>query len=226
MTYTLYIADRMYSSWSLRGWLMLEKFSLAHDTRLVGLYNGTMAQDLAEVAPARLVPTLVLPDGTVVGETMAMAETLAERHPEAGLWPASEASRATARWLCAEMAAGFGALRSACPMQLGHIWQGFEPSEAVLNDLSRLEKLFAHARAVSGHARGPLFGAYSLADVFYTPVAARVIGFDLPVSTETRAYCVELLSDPAVLAWQAEARKVHYDPEPYALDLERKPWAL
>ncbi|WP_416367926.1 glutathione S-transferase family protein [Tritonibacter mobilis] len=226
MTYTLYIADRMYSSWSLRGWLMLEKFSLPYDTRLVGLYNGTMAQDLAEVAPARLVPTLVLPDGTVVGETMAMAETLAERHPEAGLWPASEASRATARWLCAEMAAGFGALRSACPMQLGHIWQGFEPSEAVLSDLSRLETLFAHARAVSGHARGPLFGAYSLADVFYTPVAARVIGFDLPVSTETRAYCVELLSDPAVLAWQAEARKVHYDPEPYALDLERKPWAL
>ncbi|MCK5499813.1 MAG: glutathione S-transferase, partial [Tritonibacter mobilis] len=182
MTYTLYIGDRMYSSWSLRGWLMLEKFSLPYDAQLVGLYSGTMAQDLADLAPARLVPTLKLPDGTVVGETMAMAETLAERHPGAGLWPQDAKSRATARWLCAEMTAGFSALRSACPMQLSHIWQGFQPSEAVLADLRRIEALFAHARKISGHATGPFFGAYSLSEVFYTPVAARIIGYDLPVS--------------------------------------------
>lgn len=226
MTYTLYIGDRMYSSWSLRGWLMLEKFSLPFEARFVGLYSGTMAQDLAHLAPARLVPTLVLPEGTVVAETMAMAETLAERHPEAGLWPSDPAQRATARWLCAEMAAGFGALRSQCSMQLSHIWQGFEVSEAVRKDLDRIEALFAHARKVSGATSGPLFGSYSLAEVFYTPVAARIIGYDLPVSEETRAYCKELLSDPAVLHWQEEARKVTYDPEPYALDLDRRPWAL
>ncbi|KJZ23629.1 glutathione S-transferase [Tritonibacter mobilis] len=226
MTYTLYIGDRMYSSWSLRGWLMLEKFSLPYDAQLVGLYSGTMAQDLADLAPARLVPTLKLPDGTVVGETMAMAETLAERHPDAGLWPQDATSRATARWLCAEMAAGFSALRSACPMQLSHIWQGFQPSEAVLTDLRRIEALFAHARKISGHATGPLFGAYSLAEVFYTPVAARIVGYDLPVSDATRAYCIDLLRDPAVLSWQEAAREVRYDPEPYLLDLDRKPWAL
>ena len=226
MTYTLYIGDRMYSSWSLRGWLMLEKFSLPYDAQLVGLYSGTMAQDLADLAPARLVPTLKLPDGTVVGETMAMAETLAERHPDAGLWPRDATSRATARWLCAEMAAGFSALRSACPMQLSHIWQGFQPSEAVLTDLRRIEALFAHARKISGHATGSLFGAYSLAEVFYTPVAARIVGYDLPVSDATRAYCIDLLRDPAVLSWQEAAREVRYDPEPYLLDLDRKPWAL
>jgi len=226
MTYTLYIGDRMYSSWSLRGWLMLEKFSLPHEVQLVGLYSGTMAQDLAALAPARLVPTLKLPEGTVVGETMAMAETLAERHPEAGLWPAEAAARATARWLCAEMAAGFSALRGDCPMQLGHIWQGFQPSAAVLADLARIETLFAHARTVSGHRSGPLFGTYSLAEVFYTPVAARIIGYDLPVSPEIRDYCVDLLRDPAVLAWQAAARKVTYAPEPYLLELERTPWVL
>ena len=74
MTYTLYIGDRMYSSWSLRGWLMLEKFSLPHQVQLVGLYSGTMAQDLANLAPARLVPTLQLPDGTVVGRLWPWAK--------------------------------------------------------------------------------------------------------------------------------------------------------
>ena len=104
MTYDLYIGDRMFSSWSLRGWLMLEKFGLPYRTNFIGLYGGTMAQDMAELAPARLVPTLRLPDGTVVGESMAMGETLHERHPDAGLWPADPAARATARWLASEMA--------------------------------------------------------------------------------------------------------------------------
>ena len=226
MTYTLYIGDRMYSSWSLRGWLMLEKFSLPHQVQLVGLYSGTMAQDLADLAPARLVPTLQLPDGTVVGETLAMGETLAERHPDAGLWPADATLRATARWLCAEMTSGFAALRGDCPMQLSHIWRGFQPSDAVRADLARIETLFAHARTLSGQTTGPLFGSYSLAEVFYTPVAARIIGYDLPVSAETRAYCTELLRDPALLAWQTAAQTVTYDPEPYLQDLERAPWQL
>ncbi|TNJ44824.1 glutathione S-transferase [Phaeobacter sp. B1627] len=226
MTYTLYIGDRMFSSWSLRGWLMLEKFSLPHDVQLVGLYSGTMAQDLAPLAPARLVPALRLPEGTVVGETLAMAETLAERHPDAQLWPEDAACRATARWLCAEMTSGFSALRGDCPMQLNHIWQGFAPSPAVLSDLDRIQTLFAHARSVSGHKSGPLFGAYSLADVFYTPVAARIIGYDLPVSDATRAYCATLLNDPAVHQWQNMARQVTYDPLPYAQDLEHRPWSV
>lgn len=87
MTYDLYIGDRTHSSWSLRGWLMLEAFGLPFRTRMVGLYSGTMASDLAPVAPARLVPAMRTPDGIAVGDTLAMAETLAERHPEAGLWP-------------------------------------------------------------------------------------------------------------------------------------------
>lgn len=226
MTYTLYIGDRMYSSWSLRGWLMLEKFSLPHQVHLVGLYSGTMAQDLAPLSPARLVPTLRLPDGTVVGETLAMAETLAERHPDAGLWPSDPAQRATARWLCAEMATGFGALRRDCPMQLRHIWQGFAPSAAVLADLQRIETLFGHARALSGHQSGALFGAYSLADVFYTPVAARIVGYDLPVSQETRAYCHDLLDDPALHRWRELAGQVSYEPDPYPQNLDHLPWPV
>lgn len=138
MTYDLYIGDRMYSSWSLRGWLMLEKFAIVHNTHMIGLYGGTMAADMAALAPARLVPTLRTPAGTVVGESLAMAETLAEENPQANMWPSDPAQRATARWLCAEMVSSFTALRGACPMQLGHIWQGFTASDAVLADLARI----------------------------------------------------------------------------------------
>ncbi|KIC10918.1 glutathione S-transferase [Leisingera sp. ANG-M1] len=226
MAYEIYIGDRMFSSWSLRGWLMLEKFSLPHSVHMVGLYSGTMAADMAHLAPARLVPALRTSEGTVIGESLAIAETLAENHPEAGLWPADPALRATARWLAAEMVGGFAALRGECPMQLAHMYEGFEVSAAVKADLERIETLFAHARNLSGQAEGYLFGAYSLADVFYTPVAARIMGYGLPVSAATRAYCKLLLSDPAVLRWQEQAHEVSYDPEPYARDLPRRPWML
>jgi glutathione S-transferase len=226
MTYDLFIGDRTFSSWSLRGWLMLEKFGLPVRTHLVGLYSGTMADDLAHLAPARLVPVLRTPEGTVIGETLAMAETLAERHPDAGHWPADPAARATARWLCAELAAGFGALRSACPMQLLHCYRGFVASEAVRADLVRLQRLWAHARSVSGAGSGPLFGTYSLAEVFYTPVAARIVGYDLPVDDATLTYCHALLSDPAVRSWRAEGLKTTYDPVPYALDLPTRDWPV
>ena len=223
MTYDLFIGDRLFSSWSLRGWLMLEKFDLPYRSHMIGLYSGTMASDMQPLAPARLVPALRLPEGTVVGESLAMAETLAERQPEAGLWPQDPAARATARWLCAEIVAGFSALRGQCPMQLLHAWQGFTPSADTLSDIARVESLWAHARRISGATDGPLFGAYSLADVFYTPVAARIIGYGLPVSEANHAYCLELLSDTSVRQWRAMGMTVQYDPFPYPQNLTATP---
>jgi len=224
MTYDLFIGDRAFSSWSLRGWLMFEKFSIPHRVHMVGLYSGTMADDLAPLAPARLVPVMRTPEGTVVGDTLAMAETLAERHPRAGLWPADPAARALARWLVAEMHSGFTALRGACPMQLLKVYEGFTPSQAVLADLARIETLWSLARARHGTETPWLFGAYSLADVFFAPVAARIAGFDLPVSAAARAYVAAHLADPALRAWRAEGLKTTYDPEPYALDLPSRAW--
>ncbi|WP_299547567.1 glutathione S-transferase [uncultured Tateyamaria sp.] len=223
MTYDLYIGDRTFSSWSLRGWLMLEKFGLSHRTHMIGLYSGTMADDLAPLAPARLVPTLRLPDGTVVGESLAMAETLAEQNPDAGLWPKDASARATARWLCAEMASGFAALRGACPMQLQYVNTGFEVPEAVRTDLDRIETLWAHAAKFK--TDGPwLFGAYSLADAFYAPVCARIVGYDLPVSDMARAYCMTTLADPAFQTWRAEGLKSVYDPFPYDMRVPTRDW--
>ncbi len=225
MEYDLFIGDRTFSSWSLRGWLMLHKFNLPFRTHMIGLYGGTMAQDMAPLAPARLVPALRTPEGDVVGESLAIAETLAERHPQSTLWPADPAARVRARWLCAEMTTSFGALRGDCPMQLAHIDADFSPSDAVLADLARIETLWAYAREKA--TEGPwLFGAYSLADAFYAPVCARITGYALPVSETAAAYCATTLGDPAFQQWRAEGLRTTYDPFPYPPKGRTEPWPV
>ena len=163
MSYDLFIGDRTFSSWSLRAGLMMAKFDLPHRVHMVGLYSGTMARDLAPLGPARLVPVLRTPEGDILGESLAIAETLAERHPDRRMWPADPALRMRARWLCAEMTSGFSALRQVCPMQLHHVNRGFDAGDDVRHDLARLEEIWAGARALSGASRGWLMGAYSLA---------------------------------------------------------------
>lgn len=222
MTYDLYIGDRTFSSWSLRGWLMFEKFGLPHNVHLTGLYSGRLTEDLAPLAPARLVPVMRTPDGIVVGDTMAMAETLAERHPEAGLWPEVPEARALARWITAEMHSGFGALRSDCPMQLIGRYEGFVPSTAVKADLARIEALWT--LALEHHGGDWLFGSYTLADAFYAPVAARIAGYGLPVGPAAAEYVERVLADPAFRRWRAMGMTVSYEPEPYRLDLPRGAW--
>ena len=224
MTYELFIGDRSFSSWSLRGWLMFVKFGLPVRTRLVGLYDGTMAEDLRDLAPARLVPAMRDADGIVLGDSLAMAETLAERHPDAGLWPADPAARALARWLVAEMHSGFGALRGECPMQLLAQVSDHAPSEAVRADLARIEELWALARSRHGGAGPWLFGAYSLADVFYAPVAARIAGFDLPVGALARGYVETVLADTEFRQWRAMGLTKSYAPTPYIEGRPTRDW--
>lgn len=224
MTYDLYIGDQSFSSWSMRGWLMFEKFAIPYRTHLVGLYDGTLQDDLSELFPARLVPAIRTPDGDAVGETLAIAETLAEKHPDAGLWPKDPSARILARWLVSEMHSGFSALRNDCPMQLLYQYQGFAPTSSVRADLARIESLWAMAREKHGSSGPWLFGAYSLADVFFAPVAARIAGYDLPVSDAARAYVDLHLNDLAFRRWRAIGLTKHYDPIPYALNLPVVPW--
>ena len=146
----------------MRGWLMLEKFGLPYQTRMVGLYAGTMAAELAHIAPARTVPAMTTPEGFVLTDSLAMAETLVERHPDVALYPRDPAARALARSICAEMHSGFNALRGQCPNMIAHVWDGFTPSDAVRADLARIEELWALARARHGTDSPWLFGDYSL----------------------------------------------------------------
>ena len=223
MSYHLIIGDYAYSSWSLRGWLLLERFGIAFRTTRLDFSGRDVAEQLRSHRPARTVPTLLTPEGAIVSDSLAIAEELASRHPEAGHWPEDPLRRATARTLAAEMHAGFAALRSACPMATRVAYAGFEVPDAVRADLSRIEDLWAHARSMA--TDGPwLFGPYTAADAFYAPVAARIATYGLPVGAEAAAYVGAHLSDPAFRRFRAMGLVSGADLPWYAKDHPRRPW--
>lgn len=224
MTYHLAVGDRSYSSWSLRGWLLFEKFGLPVRIHTGILYTPDFDRLLAEFAPARLVPAMRVPEGWVVGETLAIAETLAERHPEAGHWPRDSEARALARWLAAEMHAGFSDLRGDCPMNLAKAYADSAPRPGVLADLARIEALWAVARGRFGTETPWLFGAYSAADAFFAPVAARIATYNLPVSDAGAAYVAAHLADPAFRRWRAMGWAQHYEQVSYRKPFAERPW--
>ncbi|HVG48901.1 MAG TPA: glutathione S-transferase [Rubellimicrobium sp.] len=224
MIYDLAIGDRAYSSWSLRGWLLLDAFGLPVRVRTARLYTEELPQLLAEFAPARTVPVLRGPDGTLVMESLAIAEELASRHPEAGLWPRDPRARAVARSLAAEMHAGFTALRGQCPMNLRVSYAATPMTDALRADLDRLEVVWAWARETAG-GEGPwLCGAYSAVDAFYAPVASRIATYALPVSGAAQAYVDAHLAHPSFRRWRAMGLVDGADQEFYRRDFPRRPW--
>ena len=222
MTYDLYIGDRRFSTWSMRGWLMLRAFDIPHNTHLIGLYSGTMADDLAHMPLARLVPALNTPHGHTQ-DSLAMAEYLHEQHPDKGLWPRDPAQRMRARWLVSELHSGFSHLRGDCPGDLLGQMPNFKPSEGVLKDVARIQDLWASSFDMSG-SDGWLFGEYSIADVFYAPIAGRIATYNLPMSDRAAAYVEKHLSDPLFRQWRALGLTKSYDPQPYYPDMTRGTW--
>lgn len=223
MTYELVIGDRAYSSWSLRGWLLFDAFGIPVKTNRARLYTDELPTLLRQFHPGKTAPTMRTPDGVVVPETIAIAEELASRHPEAGLWPADPKARAVARVLAAEMHAGFGALRSYCPMNLRVSYADCAPPAEVLADLARLEVIWDWARDQTGSDIW-LCGGYSAADVFFAPVAGRIAGYNLPVSDRALAYVQAHLAHPSFRRWRAMGMVDGADQDYYRRDYPRRDW--
>ncbi|MEM7473041.1 MAG: glutathione S-transferase [Pseudomonadota bacterium] len=204
MDYDLYLGDRTYSSWSLRAWLLFEIFDIPKRTHFVDFNHpeGVAAQ-MTEVAPARSVPTLRLEDGTVISESLAIAEELASRHPDLALWPTDPSARAIARNLASEMHAGFGALREYCPMHLGAAYKNVPVPDDVANDVARIEDIWSRARNATSPEGPWLAGGYSISDAFYAPIAMRIAGYGLRVGADAQAYVTAHLNDPALRRWRA-----------------------
>jgi glutathione S-transferase len=206
--YRITIGDTAYSSWSLRGWLLLAAFDLPFEERLVRMYDPAFDAMQAANAPARTVPQIEWnEDGQTrrVWDSMAIAETLAERHPEAGIWPADPWHRAIARSLAAEMHSGFSALRSACPMNIHRAPASLQaPPEGAVVDVARLGQLWSWALAQTG---GPWLGGqrFSAVDAFYAPVALRLHEYALS-APGTERYAEKLLEYPAVVRWVEMAK--------------------
>lgn len=224
MKYLLALGDRAYSSWSLRGWLLFEKFNIPVETRFARLYTDAFPKMLEEFSPAKLVPTVKTPDGTVIPESLTIAEELASRHPEAGIWPSNPSHRAIARSLAAEMHAGFGALRDACPMNMRVSYSDYVQDETVEKDLRRLEVVWDRARRETANQTPWLCGNYSAADAFYAPIAARIAGYGLKVSPSAQAYVTAHLEDLAFRRWRAMGLVDGLDQPFYKRDYAQKPW--
>ncbi len=224
MTYDLVIGDRAYSSWSLRGWLLFDAFGIPVRTISARLYTNELATVLQDFVPAKTAPSMRTPDGAIVPETIAIAEELATRHPDSGIWPAEPHARATARVLAAEMHAGFTALRSHCPMNLRVSYSDCQPPVDVLADLRRLETLWSWARTTTKSSTAWLCGAYSAADAFFAPVAARIAGYNLPVTPETMLYVNAHLAHPSFRRWRSMGLIDGADQDFYRRDYSRRDW--
>ncbi|BCL77371.1 glutathione S-transferase [Jeongeupia sp. HS-3] len=197
----LVIGNKNYSSWSLRPWLALKVAGLPFDEVTHDLYrDGALAERLG-YGPTGKVPVL-LDAGLAIWETPAIAEYLAEIEPS--LWPSERAARAVARAVCAEMHAGFTALRTHCPMNL-RLRTTAEAHADVAADLVRIEALWADCRSRFGAGGDFLFGAFSHADAFFAPVATRIRSYGLSVSAPAQRYADRLLALPAFLEWEAAA---------------------
>ncbi|TGD44322.1 glutathione S-transferase [Pseudotabrizicola sediminis] len=221
--YDLVIGDRAYSSWSLRGWLLFDAFGIPYKQHKARLYTDELPTLLKAFHPARTAPTIRTPDGVVIPESLAIAEELAARHPQMGIWPAEPKPRAIARVLAAEMHAGFTALRSHCPMNLRVSYTDCAPPQGVLDDLTRLETIWAWAWQETG-ATHWLCGDYSAADVFFAPVASRIATYNLPVGARAMEYVQAHLAHPSFRQWRAMGLVDGADQEFYRRDYPTRLW--
>lgn len=207
----LIIGNRRYSSWSLRGHLLADLTGAPFDVRQAMLETPDFEALRAEQTPARTVPMMRFSERDPGGagfcwDSLAIAEELADRFPGAPIWPEAPAARAAARSLAAEMHAGFHALRGDCPMNLGRVYAGFVPSQAVRDDLARIEALWAWARGTFGGAGPYLFGAAPCAaDAMFAPVASRLATYGLPRSDAAQAYVETIFAWGAFRRWRAMA---------------------
>jgi glutathione S-transferase len=213
--YDLYIGNKNYSSWSLRAWFLMKHFSLPFNEHMVSVAGRDYNAALKPVAGNARVPSLH-EDGFQVWESIAIAEYLAETHPE--MWPADKKARARARSISAEMHAGFAKLRTAMPMNLKLRLQGKAslPAE-VQRDVDRIVEIWEEARTRYADGNGPyLFGAFSIADAMYAPIVWRLHIYNVPLPPVAAAYRDAMLAHPAMLEWyEAALRETeahpHYD---------------
>ena len=219
----LIFANRNYSSWSMRTWLVLRHFAIPFEEELTPLSGEHWKQNIQARSPTGKVPVLV--DGDlVVPETLAIIEYVAELFPSKGIWPADRRQRALARAACAEMHAGFTALRKAAPMNLRASYLGRVPLDGVADDLKRIETLWGDLLDRSG---GPfLFGEFCAADAMYAPIATRIRTYGLPASDTVTAYVEAIYALPAFQEWLAEAIKEPWIVEQDEIDyIQGNAWA-
>ncbi len=208
----LLIGNKNYSSWSMRPWVLLTQFDIPFEQVMVPFdsfaADSRFKATVGALSPVRKVPILLEDDGFAIWDTLAIAEYVAEKFPDKGLWPRDARRRARARSVCAEMHSGFAALRSAFGMNIEASLPDvgarvLAENAAARADVERVIQLWQEALAESG---GPfLFGDYSIADAFFAPVVTRLRTYALPVPADVAAYMERALAAKGTAAWIRDA---------------------
>jgi glutathione S-transferase len=200
----LFIGNKAYSSWSLRGWLACKLSGLPFEEVVVPLYDEEWEKrrEGDEFAPSSgKVPILWDGDDIVVWDSLAIIEYLNEKSGGDKFWPADTAARAMARSMAAEMHSSFAALRREHSMNIRQIYPPAPPSEAVAHDIGRIMQLWAQARARYGGEGDFLFGNFSAVDVMFAPVVTRFITYQLPVARFGQTYMQAIIAHPWMQEW-------------------------
>lgn len=209
---TLVIANKAYSSWSMRPWLALAHFGVPFNEIVVPLGRETTRDALLAYAPTGKAPVLIDGD-TRVWDSLAILEYLAERFPDHPFWPRDMRARAAARSVSAEMHSSFQVLRTQCPMNFRRAPQAIAFTPEALADIARIQAIWTETRAVFGGAGSFLFGAFSAADAMFAPVVNRLAVYRAPVDTTAQAYMDAMQATPAWARWRAGAQA-----EPWRID--------
>ena len=205
----LAIANKNYSSWSMRPWVLLTQAGIAFEEIQLKFSDEGRVPGVERYSPARQVPVLIV-DGEPVWDSLAICETVAELFPDKRLWPAGARARQIARSICAEMHAGFRNLRDAMPMNIRASLPGKGRSPQVQQDIDRIAAIWESCRAGYGQGGELLFGQFTVADAFYAPVATRFLTYAVTLPGAAQRYADALLALPAVREWMAQA---HLEPE-------------
>jgi glutathione S-transferase len=200
----LIIANKNYSSWSLRPYMTLVMAEIPFDEKMIAFGEPRFGKEIRRISSAGKVPVLVH-GKTVIWDSLAILEYLAETYPEKNLWPKSRAARAMARSVSNEMHSSYQALRNACPMNLRRPQKAIALSDAVMANVARIESLWRDCRKTYGKGGKFLFGKFSNADAMFAPVVSRLETFAIPVAKDTRTYMDAVLSTKAFQIWKAAA---------------------
>ena len=226
MPYTLIIGTKNWSSWSLRAWLALKAAKVPFDEVLIALRRPGSAEEVRKHSPSARIPVLRIEDDRsryAVFDSLAISETIAERYPEAGLWPENAETRAVARSYAAEMHSGFLAFREALSMDFARNLPAPPLDEEVLEQIGRIQTAWRNALSRYGSKDGYLFGRFSIADCMYAPVVSRFHTYGIPVSDDIRNYMDRVIAFPAMQEWLAGAKQEIEDglPDQWLVDMVR-----
>lgn len=199
--FDLHIANKNYSSWSLRPWLLMKALDIPFLEKVHYFSSSESLSAFGKISPNAKLPVLI-DHGVLIWDTLSITEYVAEIYPH--VWPTEKNNRAWARSACAEMHSGFFTLRNVCAMSVGIRVRLHEVSQALRSDIARIENLWAEGFA---RFKGPWLAgeSFTAADAFFAPVAFRFQTYGIPLQPSSQAYVERLLRHPAMIEWAQAA---------------------